>query len=98
MPEVGIATLGDSCTFRLVNISQYHETPGQKWLSPNFFVRGGHKMHLVVYANGVGSGEGTHLSLKLVLLFDNQIDWLIFLPSHLGIRAGRTADRIGRFI
>ena len=97
MPEVGIATLGDSCTFRLVNISQYRETPGQKWLSPNFFVRGGHKMRLVVYPNGVGSGEGTHLSLKLVLLFDDQLDWPISLPSHLGIRVELLIESEGLF-
>ena len=99
MPEVGIATLGDSCTFRLVNISQYRETPvsGQKWLSPNFFVRGGHKMRLVVYPNGVGAGEGTHLSLKLVLLFDDQLDWPISLPSHLGIRVELLIESEGLF-
>ena len=97
MPEVGIATLGDSCTFRLVNISQYRETPGQKWLSPNFFVRGGHKMRLVVYPSGVGSGEGTHLSLKLVLLFDDQLDWPISLPSHLGIRVELLIESEGLF-
>ena len=97
MPEVGIATLGDSCTFRLVNISQYRETPGQKWLSPNFFVRGGHKMRLVVYPSGVGSGEGTHLSLKLILLFDDQLDWPISLPSHLGIRVELMIESEGLF-
>jgi hypothetical protein len=99
MPEVGIATLGDSCTFRLENISQYRETPvpTQKWLSPNFFVRGGHKMRLVVYPNGVGAGEGTHLSLKLVLLFDDQLDWPISLPSHLGIRVELLIESEGLF-
>ena len=96
MPEVGIATLGDSCTFRLVNISQYRET-GEKWLSPHFFVRGGHKMRLAVYTNGVGSGEGTHLSLKLILLFDDQLEWPISLPSHLGIRVELMIESEGLF-
>ena len=85
MPEVSIMTFGDSCSFRMVNMSHHRET-GQKWLSPHFFVRGGHKMCLAVYPNGLGAGEGTHMSLKLVLLFDDQLEWPISLPSHLGIR------------
>ena len=96
LPEVGITTFGDSCTFRMVNISQHRET-GQKWLSPHFFVRGGHKMCLAVYPNGLGSGEGTHLSLKLLLLFDDQLEWPISLPSHLGIRVELLIESEGLF-
>jgi hypothetical protein len=85
MPEVDITTL--VATFHLENISQYHKTPisSPKWFRISLYVGGGgHKMRLVVYPNGVGAGEGTHLSLKLVLLFDDQFDWPISLPSHLG--------------
>ena len=96
MPDVGIMTLGDSCTFRLPNMSQRRET-GQKWLSPHFFVRGGHKMCLAVYPNGLGLGKDTHLSLKLVLLFDDQLEWPITLPSHLGIRVELMIESEGLF-
>ena len=96
MPEVGILTLGDSCTFRLVNVSHHRET-GQKWLSPHFSVRDDHKMCLAVYPNGLGSGEDTHLSLKLLLLFDDQLEWPITLPSHLGIRVELLIESDGLF-
>ena len=96
MPDVEIMTLGDSCTFRMVNMSQHRET-GQKWLSPHFLVRGGHKMRLAVYPHGIGSGEGSHLSLKLLLLFDDQFEWPISLPSHLGIRVELLIESDGLF-
>ena len=96
IPEVDITTFGDSCTFRMVNMSQHREN-GQKWLSPHFFVRGGHKMCLAVYPNGLGAGEGTHMSLKLLLLFDDQLEWPISLPSHLGIRVELMIESEGLF-
>jgi hypothetical protein len=54
-------------------------------------------MRLAVYPNGMGAGEGTHLSLKLVLLFDDQLDWPISLPSHLGIRVELLIESKGLF-
>lgn len=96
MPDVGIMTFGDSCSFRMVNMSHHRET-GRKWLSPHFFVRGGHKMCLAVYPSGLGSGEGTHMSLKLLLLFDDQLEWPISLPSHLGIRVELMIESEGLF-
>ena len=54
-------------------------------------------MCLVVYPSGVGFGEGTHLSIKLVLLFDDQLDWPISLPSHLGIRVELMIESEGLF-
>ena len=85
LPDILIKKLGDHCTFRMTDYTNLRKN-GKKWISPHFMVRGGYNMCLVVYPSGVGSGAGTHLSLSLLLLFDDQLEWPISLPSHVGIR------------
>ena len=51
----------------------------ESWYSPHFYTHPkGYKMCLRVYANGLGDGEGTHLSLYVYLMrgeFDDQLKW-----------------------
>ena len=84
-PDIWIRKLGDACAFRMPNF--FEQRAGKlKWLSPPFFVQDGYKMRICVYANGTGSGANTHISVSLLLLFVEQLEWPICLPPHLGIR------------
>lgn len=85
LPDLWIKSLGDKLAFRLTNFSQIQRKRG-KWLSPTFFVKGGHKMCLCVHPNGTGSGYGAHMSVSLLLLFDDQLEWPVSLPPRTGIR------------
>ena len=68
---------GDSVTIVMPKFSEYRRS-GKVWYSPPFYYREGYKMCLAVYANGVGKGAGTHVSLSLLLLkgkYDDQLKW-----------------------
>ena len=68
---------GDSMKVIMSGFSEYHHN-GKVWHSPPFYYRGGYKMCLAVYANGVGEGAGTHVSVGVLLLrgeFDDQLKW-----------------------
>ena len=74
-----LATKGDSIKVRMSNFSE-HRRSGKVWHSPPFYYREGYKMCLGVYANGVGKGAGTHVSVSLLLLkgcYDDQLKWPI---------------------
>lgn len=43
-------------------------------------------MCLCVYPNGTGSGYGTHLSVSLLLLFDDHLEWPVSLSPQTGIK------------
>ena len=61
----------------MCNFSEYRRS-GKLWYSPPFYYREGYKMCLAVYANGVGEGAGTHISLSLLLLrgeYDDKLKW-----------------------
>ena len=49
------------------------------WYTPPFYSHlGGHKMCLKVYANGRGSGKGSHISVSVLLMrgeFDSSLKW-----------------------
>ena len=57
----------DSLDVLMPKFSEYRRS-GKVWHSPPFYYREGYKMCLAVYANGVGSGCGTHVSVTLTLL------------------------------
>ena len=58
--------IGDSVEVVMPKFSEYCRN-GRVWYSPPFYYRG-YKMCLAVYANGVGKGAGTHVSVTLTLL------------------------------
>ena len=74
-----LAKNGNSIKMLMSNFSEYH-CSGKVWHSPPFYYREGYKMCLAVYANGVGEGAGTYVSVSLVLLrgcYDDQLEWPI---------------------
>ena len=56
-----------------------HKKTGDRWFSPPFYSHiGGYKMGLYVYANGVGDGKATHVSVFVQLMrgeYDDQLKW-----------------------
>ena len=68
---------GDSVNLIMPNFSEYRRS-GKVWRSPPFYYREGYKMCLAVYANGVGNGAGTHVSVAILLLrgeYDEILKW-----------------------
>ena len=77
---------GDSMEVVLPKFSKYRRS-GKVWHSPPFYYREGYKMCLAVYANGVGEGAGTHVSLSLLLLkgkYDNKLKWPMVFCKERG--------------
>ena len=77
---------GDSLEVFLPKFSEYRRS-GKVWHSPPFYYREGYKMCLAVYANGVGKGAGTHISLSLLLLkgkYDDKLKWpMVFCDNSI---------------
>ena len=76
-PASKLKDYGDSITFRMSGFSEYRHS-GKVWHSPPFYYGGGYVMCLAVYANGVGEGAGTHVSVAMLSLkgkYDDQLEW-----------------------
>ena len=62
----------------MTNYTRLKET-NKTWMSPGFYIcPGGYKMCLLVYANGNGAGEGTHISYFLCFVpgeYDDHLEW-----------------------
>ena len=74
-----IAKERDSVSVQMTNFSN-RRCSGKVWHSLPFYYREGYKMCLAVYANGVGEGARTHVSVSLLLLkgcYDDQLKWPI---------------------
>ena len=70
---------GPPLTIRMINFSHYQRS-GKVWYTPPFYCDPGYKMQLAVFANGIGAGASTHVSIALLLMkgeFDHQIPWPI---------------------
>ena len=63
----------------IMNDFMEYKRDSDSWYSPHFYTHSnGYKMCLRVFANGNGSGHGTHLSVFVYLMqgeFDNQLKW-----------------------
>ena len=76
-PRNQLKNYGDSMKVTMFRFSEYC-CSGKVWHSPPFYYREGYKMCLAVYANGVGEGAGTHVSVAVLLLrgeYDDQLKW-----------------------
>lgn len=96
LPDVCLKNLGDAVTFRMPNFSRHRERDA-RWLSAPFHVEGGHKMCVCVHPGGTRSGKGSHVSVSLLLLFDDQLEWPIALPHYLGVRVELVDEPDGRY-
>lgn len=90
-PDIWLRNLGDTCSFRMSDYSLKRSRKSM-WFSPPFFVQGGYKMKVCVYANGINSGASSHISVSLLVLFDDQLEWPISLPPNIGIRVELLCD------
>ena len=80
---------GNSMKITMSGFSEYRRS-GKVWHSPPFYYGEGYKMCLAVYANGVGEGAGTHVSVTLLHLrgeYDNELKWptqcdILHIPRH----------------
>ena len=68
-----------TCVDFVMNNFNQHKKDKDIWLSPSFYSHPrGYKMCLAVYANGVGEGEGTHVSVFVYIRrgeYDNILRW-----------------------
>ena len=63
-------------TFKFTNFNQ-HKAADNTFYSPAFYTSpGGYKMCILVYANGVGCGKGTHVSVYAYLMKGENDDYL----------------------
>jgi hypothetical protein len=64
--------------FTMTDFEEYRRD-GDSWFSPHFYTHpNGYKMYLRIFADGSGTGKGTHLSLAVYLMqgeFDDQLKW-----------------------
>ena len=70
---------GPPLTIRMINFSNYKRS-GKVWYSPPFYCDADYKMQLAVYANGIGAGASTHVSIALLLMkeeFYHEIPWSV---------------------
>ena len=68
---------GDSLKLKMRKYSEYRYS-GKVWHSSPFYYREGYKMCLAVYANGVGEGAGTHVSIEILHVrgeYDDKLKW-----------------------
>lgn len=90
-PDIWLRKLGDSCSFRMPDFTQKKRSKS-KWFTTPFFVKGGYKMNVCVYANGFQSGIDSHISVSLLLYCGEQLQWPISLPPNIGIRVELMQD------
>lgn len=91
-PDICLRKLGDSCSFRMSDFTQKSSSKS-RWNSPPFFISGGHKLSVRVYANGFQSGTNSHISVGLVLYPNEKLQWPIPLQPNIGIRVELLQDR-----
>ena len=65
--QMTLKVIGNEVLFCMYDYSLYRQT-GKVWYSPPFYYGDGYKLCLAVYANGKGDGEGTHVSVELLLM------------------------------
>ena len=66
------------CTRTMYNYTSYKKTNSYWYSQPFYSSDKGYKLQLRVYANGYGSGEGTHLSVYVHLMkgeYDDTLSW-----------------------
>ena len=73
-----LTTTQSVCEFTLTEFSKRKHF-NNRYFSPPFYTHiMGYKMYLEVYANGLGSGEGTHVSIFATLMkggYDHELQW-----------------------
>ena len=66
------------CTVTMYEFSRWKKNDSPWYSKPFYSSERGYKLQLVVYANGWGSGRGTHVSVYVRLMngeYDEQLQW-----------------------
>ena len=64
--QVNLAKIGDTLTFRVRDFPQLRKEK-KAWHSPTFSISGKVRVRLAVYPSGLGRGQGSHVSVSLIL-------------------------------
>ena len=59
--------IGDTLTFRVTDVFQLRKEK-KAWHSPPFSVADKIRVHLAMYPSGIGRGQGSHVSVSLILI------------------------------
>ena len=65
--QVSLDKIGDTLTFRVRDFSQLRKEK-KAWYSPPFSIGDKVRVRLAVYPSGVGRGQGSHVSVSLILM------------------------------
>ena len=76
--RIYVNSITPPCIRTLDNFSVYKRSNAIWWSQPFYTSVDGYKLQLKVYANGIGSGAGTHLSLYARLMKGDNDDKLSF--------------------
>ena len=81
--EIG---LGDVLTFQMTNFSQLRKEK-KVWHSPPFSIGDKVRVRLAVYPNGVGKGQGSHVSVLFILMEVIHREERILLQYNMSVAA-----------
>ena len=91
--QENLNAVGDSLYFRVTNFTQL-KNENKPWHSPPFSIAGKLHVRFIVHPNGVGSGEGSHMSVSLLLVAaDGEEDHSLF-EYNVTITAKRTSKTL----
>ena len=65
--QASLNKIGDTLTFRVTDFPQLRKQK-KPWYSAPFSIGDQVRVHLAVYPTGIGQGQGSHLSLSLILM------------------------------
>ena len=83
---VGLNTVGATLTFRVTDFSRLRKGK-LVWCSLPFSIAGKVRVHLSVYPSGIGIGQGSHVSLSLILLEVLEKDRNFWLAYDVSVSA-----------
>ena len=85
--------IGDSLIFRVANFTQLR-IKNKPWHSPPFSIAGKLRVRFVVHPNGVGRGQGSHVSVSLLLVAADREEDCRFFNYNVTITANRTSKTL----
>ena len=84
--QVSLDKIGDTLTFRVTDFSQLRKKKNA-WQSPTFSISDKVRVCLAVYPSGVGRGQGSHVSVSLILTEVVKKEETIYLEYNVSVAA-----------
>ena len=91
--QENLNAVGDSLYFRVTNFTQLR-IKNKPWHSPPFSIAGKLHVRFVVHPNGVGRGEGSHMSVSLLLVAADREERTSSFQYNVTITANRTSKTL----